>query len=269
MDTQTHAKVTSQAKPASNAAAPSPTRIASPPRAAVPSAAGLPARPAVSVAAGSPARPTAPAASAPPTRPTAPVSGVQPGAATPRPGVPPARPASPGISVSEARAKFQAGVVSQGRTASQATVNLAASSAMTDEEIFDLIARAKTDPVAAKQACDMQRRLYDEFEKMIQGAIEIITADEIKAEPTSQKNVSVVELSNAARQRASQAKQKRELAQNMMIGALINRDNPGWDPLDPSTSKRSGKNGLLALMEMDLRAELEAELAAQAQQDAN
>ena len=39
-----------------------------------------------------------------------------------------------------------------------------------------------------------------------------------------------------------------ELAQDIAIGALLNRDNPGWDPEDPSTHRPRQDDPLLALL---------------------
>jgi hypothetical protein len=136
-----------------------------------------------------------------------------------------------------------------------------------DEYVFDLIARARTDPVIARQVCDLQARLFVAFEKMVQGAVDILIANEAgsgkKGGAMQGGPISVAALAGASKLRAAESKRRRELAQAMMIGALINIDNPGWDPLDPSTSKRSDKNGLLALMELDLHGEVQARVAAE------
>jgi len=125
---------------------------------------------------------------------------------------------------------------------------------ISNQDLLDLVARAKSDPVAAKQALDLQKKVHEAFEKIVQGAFNIINDDEIKPEKQGIKAVSVVMLTAEAKRRSENSKRKRELAQSVMIGAIMNMDNPDWDPLDPSTHKRSDQNGLLALMEMDLSA---------------
>jgi len=59
---------------------------------------------------------------------------------------------------------------------------------------------------------------------------------------------SVLTLRAEARQREQVAKQRRELAEAIVIGALINSDNPAWKPRDPSTSYTTSKSILLALL---------------------
>jgi hypothetical protein len=125
---------------------------------------------------------------------------------------------------------------------------------VSNQDLLDLVAKAKADPVAANQALDLQKKVYDAFEKMVQGAFNIIDEDEIKPEKKGVKAVSVVMLTAEAKRRAENSKRKRELAQSVMIGAIMNMDNPDWDPLDPATHKKNDQNGLLALMQMDLSA---------------
>ncbi len=59
----------------------------------------------------------------------------------------------------------------------------------------------------------------------------------------------------------------RELAQDLVIGALLNRDNPEWDPDDPSTHRPLQDDPLLALL-ADWAAELQERAAALAEEDA-
>jgi hypothetical protein len=125
---------------------------------------------------------------------------------------------------------------------------------ISNEDLLDLVARAKTDPMVARQALDLQKKVHEAFEKIVQGAFNIINDDEIKPEKKGIKAVSVVMLTAEAKRRSENSKRKRELAQSVMIGAIMNMDNPDWDPLDPATHRRNDHNGLLALMEMDLSA---------------
>lgn len=53
--------------------------------------------------------------------------------------------------------------------------------------------------------------------------------------------------------RRRQAWQKaRELAEMLVIGALLNKDNPAWDPSDPSSCAAGGQSTLLSLIRFDL-----------------
>ena len=55
-----------------------------------------------------------------------------------------------------------------------------------------------------------------------------------------------------ASKRRKQAWQKaREFAEMLVIGALINKDNPAWDPTDPSSCAAGGESVLLSLIRFD------------------
>lgn len=43
----------------------------------------------------------------------------------------------------------------------------------------------------------------------------------------------------------------REAAEMLVIGALINKDNPGWDPHDPATSVEANDSEILRLLLLD------------------
>lgn len=59
----------------------------------------------------------------------------------------------------------------------------------------------------------------------------------------------------ATSKRRKQAWQKaRELAEMLVIGALINKDNPAWDPADPSSCAAGGEGALLSLIRFDAEA---------------
>lgn len=44
----------------------------------------------------------------------------------------------------------------------------------------------------------------------------------------------------------------REAAELLVIGALINKDNPDWDPADPASSVEVRESPLLAMLRRDL-----------------
>ena len=55
-------------------------------------------------------------------------------------------------------------------------------------------------------------------------------------------------LGGAARQRQEHARRLRALAEALVLGAVINQDNPGWDPFDPATSRQGTDSRLCALL---------------------
>jgi hypothetical protein len=76
-----------------------------------------------------------------------------------------------------------------------------------------------------------------------------IGAAQEKKAPTGP--ISVLALAGAARQREAAGKKKREFAEYLVIGALMNRDNPDWDIFDPAAAAPPAQpNGMLALLKM-------------------
>jgi hypothetical protein len=69
-----------------------------------------------------------------------------------------------------------------------------------------------------------------------------------RTQKTADANTAWRQFSGQARNREAAAKERRELAQELVIGALVNLDNPGWNPLDPSTSKSASSSSFLALL---------------------
>jgi hypothetical protein len=75
--------------------------------------------------------------------------------------------------------------------------------------------------------------------------------DTVKPAPPAVRN-GATQLAAASRDRESAAKQRRELAQDLVIGALINLNNPDWNPLDPSTSKDESSSAIMSLLNLQL-----------------
>jgi hypothetical protein len=66
--------------------------------------------------------------------------------------------------------------------------------------------------------------------------------------PTAPGPVDLVALRGLSRQRQTAAAQRREVVEAFVLGALINHDNPAWNPLDPATSRRAQDSPLAALL---------------------
>lgn len=123
---------------------------------------------------------------------------------------------------------------------------------MSDSQILALIARAETDPIAAKsvqylqkQACE---RMADAVQQMLAKLNGIGAARDKKA-PAGP--ISVVALASAARQREAAGKQKKQFAEYLVIGALMNRDNPDWDIFDAGAKTvPPPDSGVLALLKL-------------------
>jgi hypothetical protein len=124
-----------------------------------------------------------------------------------------------------------------------------------DSQILDLIARAGSDPLSARNLLHLQKQACARMAASIQLVLgELNDLDKAPAKKTAGP-VSVLALAGAARQREAAGKQKRAFAEFLVIGALKNGDNPGWNVFDPaSAAPAPAPNGLLALMQMKLPA---------------
>lgn len=66
--------------------------------------------------------------------------------------------------------------------------------------------------------------------------------------PPAPGPIDLVALRGLSRQRQTAAAQRREVVEAFVLGALINHDNPDWNPLDPATSRRAQDSPLAALL---------------------
>ncbi|EJN02950.1 hypothetical protein [Herbaspirillum sp. YR522] len=116
---------------------------------------------------------------------------------------------------------------------------------MTHEEALDIINRASKDKHLAREV-DFLRERCCLFINDVMNDINLALAEREKKLPAllRGKADSAVSLRVAAQEREQMARQRRELAEAMVIGALANMDNPGWNPID-GTGGGKGKGGLL------------------------
>jgi hypothetical protein len=129
---------------------------------------------------------------------------------------------------------------------------LSESSDTVDDEIAALIARAGQDPVAVQILSRMQGQGLKVLRELMDHVTRTLAAlDTVKPAPPAVRN-GATQLAAASRDRESAAKQRRELAQDLVIGALVNLNNPDWNPLDPSTSKDESSSAIMSLLNLQL-----------------
>jgi len=116
-----------------------------------------------------------------------------------------------------------------------------------DAELAALKARLKQDPAGAHALMLIQKQGHEFLRNMANKVMANLAAME-KTQKTVDANTDWRQFSGQARNRENAAKERRELAQDLLIGALVNLDNPDWDPLDPSTSKNPADSSILALL---------------------
>lgn len=121
---------------------------------------------------------------------------------------------------------------------------------MSDSRILEMIGRAAGDPVVANTLLRLQKQAYERLTEAVQRMLAKLNEIEPAQEKLPAEPASVAALASAARQREAAGKQKREFAESLVIGALINRDNPDWDIFDEAATPAPAGNGFLALLQM-------------------
>lgn len=123
--------------------------------------------------------------------------------------------------------------------------------AFSDAELAALKARLQADPAAAQAFALVQKRGFELLRKLAKDAMTKLAAMEPPQEAAA-ASTDWRRVTGLAKDREIIARERRLLAQELVIGALVNFDNPGWDPFDPSTSKDSSSSTLLALLDPNL-----------------
>jgi len=128
--------------------------------------------------------------------------------------------------------------------------------AMTHDEALRIIEHARKDKFRARELEQLRDKCCLFISEVMNEVNQALVEKEkrtpallrSKPEPAD----SAVSLRAEARQREQAAKERRELAEAMVIGALMNSGNPDWNPLDPSTSRSGTGSLLLALLKTSL-----------------
>lgn len=121
---------------------------------------------------------------------------------------------------------------------------------MNDRQILDMIGRAAKDPFVAKEVLHLQKQAYEAMAASVQHMLAKLNGIVPAQGKTAAGPISVLALAGAARQRETAGRKKREFAESLVIGALINRNNPDWDIFDTVATPQDDNNGLLALIKM-------------------
>ena len=125
-------------------------------------------------------------------------------------------------------------------------------SAAEQQEALALLERAKSDPYAARELERLRDEVFTAILEIIRETVSMLPRAQPGAEAGQQQLQanSVLALRNLSRQRESISRQRQELAEAMVMGALLNRNNPDWDPFDPTTERASQDSLILALMQV-------------------
>lgn len=109
---------------------------------------------------------------------------------------------------------------------------------------------APDDPVMAHQMEHAQQQAFAALAALIDDAAALLS-QRVGAGATGRPAdgaMDLLTLRSMSRQRQTDAQRRRELVEAFVLGALINHDNPAWDPLDPATSRKAEDSALGALL---------------------
>jgi len=109
---------------------------------------------------------------------------------------------------------------------------------------------AADDPVLAHRMERAQQQAYAALAALIDDATALLSQRLSAGAPAKASDgaLDLLALRSSARQRQTDAQRRRELVEAFVLGALINQDNPAWDPLDPATSRKAEDSALGALL---------------------
>ena len=120
---------------------------------------------------------------------------------------------------------------------------------MTHEQALHIIERAQQDKYLARELDDLREKCCVFINDLIHEAGEEIARRQTQIPALLRdKEETAVSLRAAAARREQRARQRRELAEAMVVGALLNSDNPAWNPLDPATHQNNRGGLLMALI---------------------
>lgn len=120
---------------------------------------------------------------------------------------------------------------------------------MTHEQALHIIERAQQDKYLARELDDLRDKCCVFVNQLMHEVGQDIARREKKIPALLRStDETAVSLRGAAQRREQRARQRRELAEAMVVGALLNSDNPHWNPLDPSTHCADRGGLLMALL---------------------
>lgn len=106
------------------------------------------------------------------------------------------------------------------------------------------------DPVRAYRLDAARQQAYATLAAVIDDACALLARRLAASAPAAvpPSPIDLVALRGVSRQRQTAAAQRREVVEAFVLGALINHDNPAWNPLDPATSRRAQDSPLATLL---------------------
>jgi hypothetical protein len=101
-------------------------------------------------------------------------------------------------------------------------------------------------PDEQNKKADLQAFANAQIEQMVNHVAAMLAADDAASKPAA--GGGLAGLADAADARREAVRLRRELAMELVVGALLNEHNPDWDPRDPSTCRAAADSEVLQLL---------------------
>jgi hypothetical protein len=108
--------------------------------------------------------------------------------------------------------------------------------------------------LSIEQLRERQSDARRDFQSALERIVDAL-AEENPIKPTASTSDTLggAALARASRRVGLDTKERRHLAQMLLVGALLNHDNPDWNPADASTDRANHDDPFVALLQRDLR----------------
>lgn len=110
--------------------------------------------------------------------------------------------------------------------------------------------------LSIEQLRERQNNARRDFQRALEHVVDAL-AREKPVNPAASTSVTLggAALARASRRVGNDTRERRELAHMLLVGALLNHDNPDWDPADAATDRANADDPFIALLQMDLTAQ--------------
>jgi len=129
---------------------------------------------------------------------------------------------------------------------------------MQADEAFDfdpaMLRALASDPSAARTLEHLRKQAADKLAELTDQAFAMLAQEEKQEllKSLSSKQVDFRKLMAASRSRELDAQDRRDLAEALVTGSVINLDNTNWNPTDPESSISTEKSLIYALLQMEM-----------------
>jgi hypothetical protein len=110
--------------------------------------------------------------------------------------------------------------------------------------------------LSIEQLRERQNNARRDFQRVLEHIVDALAQENpVKPAASSSGTLAGAALARASRRVGNDTRERRELAHMLLVGALLNHDNPDWDPADAATDRANEDDPFIALLQMDLTAE--------------